>query len=236
MTECGYDAIVARIEANSIHRPTVVRELMRGKSVLRATFNSRIDGTPIYGDVLDLGARNRSSSYYRFLDSSRANKITFCDYEPKDEGMVQVDLEKPLPFPDKSYDVVMLLFVLGHIWNVLPLIREMRRVSRGSVLIGTNFVDQFTPEPHDYMRFTSEGLDRLFHEAGSVRHKVFSVGQGPLTLALSSVQHTRLCPVAATLYYPFACVVDALIARAMPQRTEQRCVMTHIGVLDCRGE
>ncbi len=230
MTNSGYDATVAKLAAGRIQFGTVIRELARGKSVLRATFNSRIDRLPVSGAVLDLGARSRSSSYYRFLDSSNAD-VTFCDYQPQDEGMIQVDLEQPLPFPDRSFDVVMLLFVMNHIWNVANLLQEIRRVCRGHALLGTSFVHQYTPEPADYSRFTEEGLARLFTEAQFDEFRIFPIGHGPCTLALAALQQTAHFAPGASILYPLVWAGDSALTRLLPQRVAKRSTMTHLSVL-----
>ncbi|MBF0561295.1 MAG: methyltransferase domain-containing protein [Alphaproteobacteria bacterium] len=230
MTSSGYETTVAHLTDSRIRFGTVIRELARGKSVLRATFNSRIDRLPVTGNVLDLGARNRSSSYYRFLDSHDA-RVTYCDYLPQDPGMMCVDLEDPLPFGDRSFDVVLLLFVLNHIWNIGGLMRDIRRVCRSHAIIATSFVHQHTPEPHDYSRLTEEGLSRLFAESGFPEFQIFPVGHGPCTLALSALQQTAHFAPGATAFYHLVWAADGLLIRAAPCRTRLRSVMTHISVL-----
>ncbi len=230
MTNSGYNATVAQLAASGIRFGTVIKELARGKSVLRAAFNSHIEKLPVSGSVLDLGARNRSSSYYRFFDSSKAN-ITFCDYDPQDDNMMKVDLEQPLPFQDRSFDVVMLLFVMNHIWNVSELLQEIRRVCRGHALIGTSFVHQYTPEPRDFSRFTEEGLSRFYNQAGFNEFRIFPIGHGPCTLALSALQQTAHFAPGATALYPLVWASDSAITKLLPRRAAKRSVMTHLSVL-----
>jgi ubiquinone/menaquinone biosynthesis C-methylase UbiE len=65
-----------------------------------------------------------------------------CDVVPVDvEDFNQTDLPltlfdgKKLPFPDDSFDVVLLIFVLHHAEDVKPVLDEARRVSRRSVVV-----------------------------------------------------------------------------------------------------
>lgn len=145
--------------------------------------------------------------------------------------MIQVDLEQPLPFPDRSFDVVMLLFVMNHIWNVANLLKEIRRVCRGHVLLGTSFVHQYTPEPCDFSRFTEEGLARLYREAGFADFRIFPIGHGPCTLALAALQQTAHCAASATLLYPVIWAGDTALTRLLPRRAAKRSIMTHLSVL-----
>lgn len=47
------------------------------------------------------------------------------------------DFSDRLPFPDNSFDIVTSLDVLEHLYNPESLLKEARRVSKGSVIIGT---------------------------------------------------------------------------------------------------
>ena len=226
----GYEYTVNYLMKSQIRFRTVVRELSRGKSVLRATFNSRINGLCLSGDVVDLGACSKSSSYYRFFDCKNTN-ITFCDYSPADDGVMAVDLEHRLPFDDNSFDIALLFFVMEHIWNVPHLLREIRRICRGHAILGTVLPYQYTPQPNDYCRYTEQGLSRLFTEAGFRDHAVFPVGHGPLTLALSALQETAHFAAAATTVYPLVWLGDTLINQAFRTRSAKKSVMTHISVL-----
>jgi len=145
--------------------------------------------------------------------------------------MIRIDLEQPLPFPDRAFDVVLLLFVMNHIWNISNLLAEIRRICRGHVLLGTSFVHQYTPEPADYSRFTEEGLARLFNQAGFPAFQIFPVGHGPCTLALAALQQTAHFAPGATVLYPLVWAGDSALARMLPRRVARRSVMTHLSVL-----
>lgn len=69
------------------------------------------------------------------------------DYLPKDiqyqgidfekgEGIMAYDIEKGIPFDNKSFDVVVSLDVLEHLENIHLVFREMLRVARNEVVIG----------------------------------------------------------------------------------------------------
>ncbi|CAK0754489.1 putative Class I SAM-dependent methyltransferase [uncultured Gammaproteobacteria bacterium] len=230
MPQSGYSLVTERIASNRTGFLTVIGELSRGKSIIRATFNAKIQAIPIAGQVLDLGARSRSSSYYRFLNTQEA-KITFTDINPTAPGMIKVDLEQPLPFPDQSFDVTLMMFVTNYIWNIGPLFREIRRVTRDYAIIGSSLVDQYAPEPHDYHRFTRGGLERLITEAGFTRSQVFGVEQGPLTLALAGLQQLAFFPPGAVALYPLVWAGDGLIRSVLPRRCHERSVMSYISVM-----
>jgi SAM-dependent methyltransferase len=59
--------------------------------------------------------------------------------------------------------------VLEHCDDPAQAVRELRRVTSpgGRVLASTHGVHVYHPSPHDYWRWTHEGLERLFRENGS---------------------------------------------------------------------
>jgi SAM-dependent methyltransferase len=74
-----------------------------------------------------------------------------------------------LPVEDGSFDVVLCTQVLEHCDDPVQAVKELRRVTApgGRVLASTHGVQVFHPSPHDYWRWTHEGLRRLFTENAS---------------------------------------------------------------------
>ena len=71
-----------------------------------------------------------------------------------------------LPVDDGSFDVVLCTQVLEHCDDPARAVMELRRVTApgGRVLASTHGVQVYHPSPHDYWRWTHEGLRRLFAE------------------------------------------------------------------------
>lgn len=81
------------------------------------------------GSVIDIGARDGilkrwmpSALGYRTADRSPG-----CD--------LQIDLEQPLPFSDRSYDHAVALDILEHLENPRAAFRELARVTSTSIVI-----------------------------------------------------------------------------------------------------
>jgi len=74
-----------------------------------------------------------------------------------------------LPVDDGSFDVILCTQVLEHCDDPAQAVRELRRVTApgGRVLASTHGVQVYHPSPHDYWRWTHEGLARLFRENAS---------------------------------------------------------------------
>ena len=59
---------------------------------------------PFVGKGIDYGAKNGSSSYYRFIDTSNAN-MTFTDLYPKSQKVKSIDFEKEFYLSYKAKEI-----------------------------------------------------------------------------------------------------------------------------------
>ena len=120
------------------------------------------------GDLLDLGC-GRAPLYgvYRCL----SNSVTCVDWSASPHDICHADrlcnLEDPLPFPDSSFDTIILSDVLEHIFRPSQLIWEIRRLLRrdGKLLMNVPFMYWLHEEPHDYYRYTKHSLRRMADES-----------------------------------------------------------------------
>ncbi len=71
-----------------------------------------------------------------------------------------------LPFADNSLDGIVCAWVLEHLKDPKQAIGEFRRSLKpdGVLYLSTNFIMPFHPSPHDYYRWTIEGLRQIFHD------------------------------------------------------------------------
>jgi SAM-dependent methyltransferase len=69
---------------------------------------------------------------------------------------------------DGEYDLVASFQVLEHVWDVATYLGEARRVLRpeGALLLSTHGSWLYHPHPHDYRRWTAEGLQREVESRG----------------------------------------------------------------------
>jgi SAM-dependent methyltransferase len=69
-----------------------------------------------------------------------------------------------IPREDASFDTVICTEVLEHCRDPQRAVTEIHRVLRpgGVCVLSTRFLYRFHPTPHDYFRFTHEGLAELF--------------------------------------------------------------------------
>ncbi len=190
----------------------VISGALSGKTIGRIIFNEavRINCGALSGRVLDL-AGGRSPSYLPLLpkgvDLIRTNFTA-------SEDVVAVDFNVRLPFPDASYDAVLLFSALYIAEDPEALAREIFRVLKpnGVWYVSSPFIANEMPEPHDYVRFTAEGLERLCRRTGFVETSIERLGER----ASAAVQLTHpfyLFNIVRALVYPCALFCDSLIPR-----------------------
>jgi len=148
---------------------TVLFELVCGKGIWRAL---------LYGTLRSLNIRleprtidiacGKNPGYWRILGLD-ASRITAIDSNPAtnpscvhDVGALRLPYSagdfKSAIFMNAAYAFADPLSVLREIWRVLEV--------NGTALMSFPLVFPYTPEPHDFYRFTDEGVRRVCSDAG----------------------------------------------------------------------
>jgi SAM-dependent methyltransferase len=117
----------------------------------------------IQGECLDVGAGH----YNRYGKFFSASKIIRMDIAHADTVDIVGSVDK-IPLKDASVDSVICTQVFEHIKYPDAGAREIARVLKvgGYALITVPQMNELHEEPHDYFRYTSFGLKRIFEDAG----------------------------------------------------------------------
>ena len=196
---------------------------MRIDTLLRKAEHKALRTITISGSVLDLGGDARSD--YRLLFQGEPSYTTL-NLDLKAQPDILHDLEKPLPVQDSSYDHVLLINVLEHVFEYRQLIREAVRAVRrnGKVLIVVPFLFPEHPSPQDYWRFSKEALKRECELAGLKSEPVQSLGSGVFAaryVLLDRLLPTPLRMLGSIFVGPVVLILDALwtkLARALKKK------------------
>lgn len=180
-------------------------------TLLRHAEHQALSQVILCGKVLDLGGDRRSGS--RDFIKGEA-EFTIVNMSPETKPDLIHDLEKPLPFPDTTFDGVLLLNVLEHIFNYQQLLAESARVLKpgGHVVIVVPFFFPVHPSPRDYWRFTGDALMKILADAGFKDITVTPLGSGVFSARYLALD--RLMPgfIRFIGYYTFRYVALALDA------------------------
>jgi SAM-dependent methyltransferase len=112
------------------------------------------------------------------LDVGSTNRPYFSLFKGKHRRYLSLDIERPkvkpgivgeaqyLPIASSSVDVCLCTQVLEHVEDPTKVVSELARVLKegGILLLSTHGVFHYHPYPHDYWRWTAEGLDKIIRE------------------------------------------------------------------------
>lgn len=192
---------------------TILTELWHGKSLLRIYLNRRLAREHLSGEVLDVGC----GSNVLYLDFIPREKGTHMNVFDQKVGQV-MDFERDaLPQSTNTFDTVLVLNVLEHVFNYNHLIDEMKRVMKpGGTLIGfTPFLVRYHPDPHDFFRYTDQALAKILaaHTFNDIH--IEPIGVGPFMASLNVFLISIPRPL-RILCVPCAMLLDAFFLRVRP--------------------
>lgn len=148
-----------------------IKQVFRGKTISRILFNWKISEycKDLRGVCLDL-AGGKNPSYQKYWDLK-------CDRLIKTD--IEVDLNKPLPYGDNFADNIFLFNAIYILENPSETLKEIYRILKpdGKFFLSSPFIANEMPEPHDYHRFTSEGLMNVLKEVGFKKIEIISYGE-----------------------------------------------------------
>lgn len=164
------------------------------------------------GMVLDLGG-SENAPYRRLFQGDYS--ISTADI-PGSGADIECDFEQPLPIKAGSYDVVLLINVLEHIFEYRQLLAECHRVLKpgGRIVVATPFIFPYHPSPNDYHRYTAAALTRALASAGFSDAVPVAIGSGVFAARWLLIE--RLLPESvrflSVIAAPLSSISDALLA------------------------
>lgn len=146
-------------------------------SLLRKFEYNAISQLKIDGKILDLGG-DRRSGYHELIGGDYEIDVVNIN---KDAGAdFCFDLEKKFPIASESYEAVLCMNVLEHIFNYKNVLEESFRIIKDEgVFTGVvPFMFNVHGSPDDYFRFTGAALGRLLKETGFRDVEIKELGTG----------------------------------------------------------
>ncbi|MFA6459143.1 MAG: class I SAM-dependent methyltransferase [Candidatus Paceibacterota bacterium] len=137
---------------------------MANKNILHTRDVIRHSLQHISGKTLDFGAGNAK---YRGLIQPRTTEYTTFDMVAGPNIDIVGDVHK-VPLADKSFDTIVSTQVLEHVRMPWVMVAEISRLLRsgGTCILSAPFMQPFHADPHDYFRYTKEGMTSLFESNG----------------------------------------------------------------------
>lgn len=131
--------------------------MSRIPSLLRLAEHRSLKTITLSGRVLDLGG-DKNSEYLRFLKGDFTT--TTLNMSERTRPDILHNLEEKLQITDGTFNHVLLMNVLEHVFEYRQLLEESVRVLTpgGSITILVPFLFPVHPSPEDYHRFTASAL------------------------------------------------------------------------------
>jgi SAM-dependent methyltransferase len=138
-----------------------------------------LEGVEFNGSVLDVGG-TKGGRYLAHLKGDHT--VTTVNIDESYGFDLRFDVEQSFPLDDASYDNVLCVNLLEHIYNDRNVISESFRVLRpgGTMVNVTPFLIAVHGCPNDYRRYTDEALRRMFRDAGFAVEDVQPIAYGCL--------------------------------------------------------
>jgi SAM-dependent methyltransferase len=116
------------------------------------------------GVVMDVGAKDG-----RYRSLVPATRYLTLDIRPESGADIVGDVHD-VPRESDSLDTVLATEVLEHCYDPARAVREIHRILRpgGVCILSTRFIHAYHPDPHDYFRFSRDGLELVFRDFSQV--------------------------------------------------------------------
>ena len=177
----------------------IVGQLLKKKSLLRSVLNHRAKQEFLKGDTLDLGS-GKGKGYDKLIPRAPGSNYIFSDNKLRNQ---KIDYETDcLPFQDNQFEDIIFFNVLEHLYNPRNILKEIRRIKKGRLIGSAPFLAWYHKDPHDYVRYTDEALEKIFKECGYEDVKIEIQAIGPYCTAFSQVLPTLPTILRPLLFTP----------------------------------
>ena len=148
-----------------------LRKLYRNNpkdSVLRVLEYETLAEKPLSGRVLDVGG-GRKARYLKHLPDGL--QVESVNIDPQIEPTWLIEPGAPFPMVDDSFDYVICLNTLEHIYDARGVVDEILRVLKpgGTAYVSVPFMFRIHAHPDDFFRGTSSWWKETFRRAGFSR-------------------------------------------------------------------
>lgn len=147
------------------------------KTLFRKLEYQELSKINIDGLILDLGG-TKNADYHKLINGNNEFKVVNID--EKYGYDFKFNLEDRFELENESFDAVLCLNVLEHIFNYQNVVSESYRIlKKDGLLFGAvPFLFNIHPCPNDYFRYTKQALNKIFTNAGFKDIQIIELGSG----------------------------------------------------------
>jgi SAM-dependent methyltransferase len=159
---------------------------MKVTSILRDAEYDELKSLYLTGNVLDLGGSRKSGYHELIKGDAKYTVVNYGDMHPGADLLF--DIQERFPLEDESFDNVLSMNVLEHIFNFNNVYSEVYRVlkSGGRFVSTIPYMHHIHGSPDDYFRYTRSTLEKLATIHNFEIEELKELGYGPLSLMYQS--------------------------------------------------
>jgi len=193
----------------------------RQVTIYRALEYEALSQVEFSGAVLDIGGGDKA--HYRSMVEKLLRNGTYesVNISPEMQPTYLINPGDSLPVPKESYDVVMSVNTLEHVFAVTEILREMVDVTKkgGRLVLAVPFLYRVHGCPDDYLRPTASWWSETLRQLGLRRVEIRPLVWDVLTSGLSVTEGAGPFPNLRRLIVPLYGLVYAFLrARASGPR------------------
>jgi SAM-dependent methyltransferase len=203
--EAGIERLYPKIWGRMAARFYYLRELRRQLEKVISLF---VKNSP-HQLLADYGCGNKP---YQPLFDPFVEQYIGLDLALNTKADVTINPEGKIDMPDESVGFVLSTQVLEHVENPSEYLKEAHRILQkgGKLILSTHGYWMFHPDPTDYWRWTSTGLQKIVKEAGF--EVVYFEGiLGRSAMGLQLFQDGILFKIPQSLRFIWAMIMQPLI-------------------------
>lgn len=184
-------------------------------SIIRKEEYDRLSGLSLDGKILDLGGSTKSG-YHELIKGNHS--FTTVNIDANYGCDLVFDIEKIFPLENESFDHIVCLNVLEHIFEFQNVVNESFRVLKkgGTMVIATPFLFQIHGSPDDYLRYTRSALEKMLQKAGFTEYKIEEMGNQIFSLNFQFFGGS-LPGILRTIVKSFSVGCDKFLSRIVPR-------------------
>ncbi len=156
-------------------------------SIIRDIQYKKLSNIFLNGSILDLGG-SRKSGYHELVKGEHTWSVAnYGDIHPGAD--LVFNAEEKFPLEDKSFDNVVAMNFLEHIFNYHNVFSEVSRVLKpgGKFVTCTPFMHHIHGSPDDYHRYTESTYKKLADMYGFEIVMITTIGEGLFSLIYQSI-------------------------------------------------
>lgn len=150
-------------------------------SLTRALQFEVLESYPLLGEVLDFGG-GESSQYRKLLGDIDYKSVNI---DPRINPTWIVQVGESIPCDAESFDTVISMNTLEHVFNAQTVLSELHRVLRpgGELVLSTPFLFPIHGHPDDFFRPTPSWYRQALKECGFRECEIVPLFWGPFSVA-----------------------------------------------------